>query len=69
MKTFPILVEFPDNLKEEEVLYNIMSHLPLDSYEGIGVRFRTTNVITEKYNNYMKNIGLLSLTQPSKTKS
>lgn len=69
MKTFPIVVEFPDDFKEEDVLYNIMSNLDFEGYENVGIRFKTNPVLTAKYQRLMETIGLISVVQPSKIKT
>ena len=69
MKTFPIVVEFPDEFKEEDVLYNIMSNLDFEGYEKVGIRFKTNPVLTAKYQRLMETLGLISVVQPSKIKT
>ena len=69
MKTIPIFVEFPDNFSEEEVLYSIFNNIPMDKYADIGIRFKTNSVLAASYRNYLNHIGMLSLSQPVKTKS
>lgn len=69
MKTFTIFVQFPDNFSEEEVLYDIANRLPLNSYKEVGIDVRVNNILAARYENYLKQIGLMSMAHPSKTKS
>jgi len=69
MKSFPIIVEFPDNFQDVDVLHSIVGNLPIDSYEQVGIRFRTNPVLNDQLKARMQQLGLLNLAKPSKTKS
>ena len=69
MKTFPIIVEFPDNYEDVDVLMSIAGNLPINSYEEVGIRFKTNTVLTERLKVRQQQVGLMSMAHPSKTKS
>lgn len=71
MKHFPIVVEFPDNYEDVDVLYNIMCNLPMNSYEQVGIRFKTNPVLNDRLSKRVEEMGLQEFfkNNASKTKS
>ena len=69
MKEFTITIEIPDKYPEEEVLYSVMGSLPLDNYTNLGIRFKTHHELAVRYQEFCMNVGMMALSQPSKTKS
>ena len=68
MKTFPILVEFPDNFSDVDVLHSIVGNLPINSYEQVGIRFRTNPVLNEQLKERVKELGLLEYVKQQSSK-
>lgn len=69
MKSFPIIVQFPDNYSDVDVLHSIVNNLPIGDYMNIGIHFSVNNVLNDQLKERLNQLGLMELAKPSNVKS